>query len=134
MTAKADLFFVAPVYLAWCFRFPPAQEKKASKHATSLAVVLVFCLCFSPPPRLRWWMIGRSIGRSVFSSFDTSSPSPPTCKQQAAAAAASSASSMPAVSSGADIDTDELVDETGVEPKDIELIMSQVSMQEQGTR
>eukprot|EP00752_Nemacystus_decipiens_P006478 g5832.t1 len=42
-----------------------------------------------------------------------------------AAAAASSAASMPAVSSGADIDTDELVDETGVEPKDIELIMSQ---------
>lgn len=37
---------------------------------------------------------------------------------------------MPAVSSGADIDTDELVDETGVEPKDIELIMSQVSMQQ----
>eukprot|EP00903_Cladosiphon_okamuranus_P012581 g11778.t1 len=44
-----------------------------------------------------------------------------------ATAAASSAASMPAVSSGADIDTDELVDETGVEPKDIELIMSQAS-------
>lgn len=44
----------------------------------------------------------------------------------AAAAAAAAASSIPAVSSGADIDTDELVDETGVEPKDIELIMSQV--------
>ena len=39
---------------------------------------------------------------------------------------------MPAVSSGADIDTDELVDETGVEPKDIELIMSQVSIRQTG--
>ena len=45
---------------------------------------------------------------------------------KAAAAAAAAASSIPAVSSGADIDTDEFVDETGVEPKDIELIMSQV--------
>lgn len=43
-----------------------------------------------------------------------------------AAAAAAAAASIPAVSTGADIDTDELVDETGVEPKDIELIMSQV--------
>lgn len=51
----------------------------------------------------------------------------PHPKSKAAAAAASSAASMPAVSSGADIDTDELVDETGVEPKDIELIMGQVS-------
>lgn len=41
-------------------------------------------------------------------------------------AAAAAASSIPAVTTGADIDTDELVDETGVEPKDIELIMSQV--------
>ncbi len=31
------------------------------------------------------------------------------------------------MSTGAEIDTDELVDETGVEPKDIELIMSQVT-------
>ncbi|CAM9903955.1 unnamed protein product [Ascophyllum nodosum] len=46
---------------------------------------------------------------------------------EAAAAAAAAASSIPAVSSGADIDTDEFVDETGVEPKDIELIMSQAS-------
>ncbi|CAM9376706.1 unnamed protein product [Scytosiphon promiscuus] len=42
-------------------------------------------------------------------------------------AAAASASSIPAVTTGADIDTDELVDEEGVEPKDIELIMSQAS-------
>ncbi|CAM9673668.1 unnamed protein product, partial [Ectocarpus fasciculatus] len=40
-------------------------------------------------------------------------------------AAASSAAAIPAVTTGADVDTDELVDETGVEPKDIELIMSQ---------
>ncbi|CAB1104573.1 unnamed protein product [Ectocarpus sp. 12 AP-2014] len=42
-------------------------------------------------------------------------------------AAASSAAAIPAVNTGADVDTDELVDETGVEPKDIELIMSQAS-------
>lgn len=41
-------------------------------------------------------------------------------------AAAAATSSIPAVSTGADIDTDELVDETGVDPKDIELIMNQV--------
>ncbi|CAM9764858.1 unnamed protein product [Ectocarpus sp. 8 AP-2014] len=42
-------------------------------------------------------------------------------------AAAASAAAIPAVNTGADVDTDELVDETGVEPKDIELIMSQAS-------
>lgn len=44
------------------------------------------------------------------------------------AAAAAATSSIPAVSTGADIDTDELVDETGVDSKDIELIMSQVRL------
>lgn len=43
-------------------------------------------------------------------------------------AAAAATSSIPAVSTGADIDTDELVDETGVDSKDIELIMSQVRL------
>ncbi|CAM9576711.1 unnamed protein product [Sphacelaria rigidula] len=46
---------------------------------------------------------------------------------QPEAAAAAASTSVPAVSSGADIDGDELVDETGVEPKDIELIMNQAS-------
>lgn len=46
------------------------------------------------------------------------------CLQAAAAAATAS---VPAVTTGADVDGDELVDETGVEPKDIELIMSQVT-------
>lgn len=67
------------------------------------------------------WLVG--------GCFHLSIAPPPSEKK--ATAAASSAASMPAVSSGADIDTDELVDETGVEPKDIELIMSQVSMQQQ---
>lgn len=46
---------------------------------------------------------------------------------QPEASAAAAAASVPAVNSGADIDGDELVDETGVEPKDIELIMSQAT-------
>ncbi|CAM9194817.1 unnamed protein product [Discosporangium mesarthrocarpum] len=41
--------------------------------------------------------------------------------------AAAAAASVPSVAAGADIDIDEAVDETGVEPKDIELIMGQAS-------
>lgn len=46
-----------------------------------------------------------------------------TWKQKPAAA---TTASVPAVNTGADIDTDELVDEAGVDPKDIELVLTQV--------
>ena len=51
---------------------------------------------------------------------------------KAAAAAAAAAASVPAVTTGADIDTDELVDETGVDPKDIELVTLQVRPAREG--
>ncbi|CAM9147205.1 unnamed protein product [Choristocarpus tenellus] len=45
----------------------------------------------------------------------------------ASKASAAAAASLPSVAAGADVDLDEAVDETGVEPKDIELIMGQAS-------